>query len=356
MSVFPAPTQPRFRVIRDEDPVPYDAEYQAQQPKTRSRRMQQPFVMAPVSLVTANISDGAYRLYTLLLHHRNEITGQCNPSIETLAQELNRNEKTIRRLLDELEATGCITREIVKKHYHYDFPEPQTQRTETPTEPVSPDKNVHRKRAKMSTDNDESPDIPVPVTGQFCPKSPDKNVRQTINREQETENKTNSSSSTSERTPRKTATEPTPTYAVWRAWADKVGLPEKAKPAGKDIANAKDLAAKGIGPEEAGQFYDFLVSDPYWAKIGVDPGIMLSQSSKWLSRRTIKQPAPPLPPDLLRRVENQLAENLHEIKNGNGDRYPISYTNPSLRQSLDEWAVSVGLAAGWLPPQLGGQA
>ena len=54
------------------------------------------------TLITSNISDGAYRLYTLLLSMAYADKNTCYPSQAYLAEKLHKSIRTIQRYLNEL--------------------------------------------------------------------------------------------------------------------------------------------------------------------------------------------------------------------------------------------------------------
>jgi len=63
----------------------------------------------PQAWITASdISDAAFSLLACLMTHHNLITGQCDPSIKTLAFKLGRSERSILRLLAELREIGYL--------------------------------------------------------------------------------------------------------------------------------------------------------------------------------------------------------------------------------------------------------
>lgn len=47
-------------------------------------------------------------VYIALLRHRNSKTGQCNPSQDLIAQETNKNRKTVGKMIDDLNRIGVI--------------------------------------------------------------------------------------------------------------------------------------------------------------------------------------------------------------------------------------------------------
>src|SRR5437764_1089903 len=82
--------------------------------------MNEPFVMVPKSLLRApSVSPTAKLLLVLLVDYRNRDTGQCNPGIDTLAEELAVSARTIDRSITELSRVGliCITRRQRTSHY-----------------------------------------------------------------------------------------------------------------------------------------------------------------------------------------------------------------------------------------------
>ncbi len=54
------------------------------------------------------ISDGAWRLYCVLLTYRNRKTGKTFPSHETLAARLDKDRRTVVRLMKELTDAGLV--------------------------------------------------------------------------------------------------------------------------------------------------------------------------------------------------------------------------------------------------------
>lgn len=66
------------------------------------------FSQIPEWVIDANISDGAFRLYAVLMRYADNKTGESYPALETLADRLHKNEKTIRRYAKELSDQGCI--------------------------------------------------------------------------------------------------------------------------------------------------------------------------------------------------------------------------------------------------------
>jgi hypothetical protein len=57
------------------------------------------------------LSAGDRELYAALLAHRNERTGQCNPSLGALARRLGITRRTVMRRLERLEVAGAIARD-----------------------------------------------------------------------------------------------------------------------------------------------------------------------------------------------------------------------------------------------------
>lgn len=57
------------------------------------------------------ISTTAKAVYCVLAVHRNSETGNCFPSVETMAKGLGLSTRTVRRCLDELEQAHVIRRD-----------------------------------------------------------------------------------------------------------------------------------------------------------------------------------------------------------------------------------------------------
>lgn len=60
-------------------------------------------------LITSNISNGAYRLATLLLSMCYADKDTCYPSQKYLSEKLNRSVRTIQRYLKEIKEAGLLT-------------------------------------------------------------------------------------------------------------------------------------------------------------------------------------------------------------------------------------------------------
>lgn len=95
---------PRHR-ISDESRAVYDAGG----PKRAPARASEPYVKAPLSVVTdGSLSPWARLLYLLLLDHRGP--RGCIPGRDTLARELDTSERTVDRALAELAEAGRVRR------------------------------------------------------------------------------------------------------------------------------------------------------------------------------------------------------------------------------------------------------
>lgn len=58
----------------------------------------------------ADMSRAALAVAWRLINHINDLTGECFPSVERLAKQLNINERTVRRGVDQLIAAGWFTK------------------------------------------------------------------------------------------------------------------------------------------------------------------------------------------------------------------------------------------------------
>lgn len=67
------------------------------------------FSQIPEWVIDADISDGAFRLYAVLMRYADNKTGKAYPALETLADRLRKNEKSVRRYAKELSDHGVIS-------------------------------------------------------------------------------------------------------------------------------------------------------------------------------------------------------------------------------------------------------
>lgn len=67
-------------------------------------------MMSHVLTLDQGLSDGAFRLYALLLKYARQ-EGGCWPGVARLAQDLGKDQATVKRRVAELESRGLITRE-----------------------------------------------------------------------------------------------------------------------------------------------------------------------------------------------------------------------------------------------------
>ena len=66
------------------------------------------FSQIPEWIIDANISDGAFRLYAVLLRYADQKTGKAFPSRETLAERLKKTPKSVSRYTQELVEAGAV--------------------------------------------------------------------------------------------------------------------------------------------------------------------------------------------------------------------------------------------------------
>lgn len=66
------------------------------------------FSQIPEWVIDADISDGAFRLYAVLLRYAKNETGEAYPALDTLATRLRKNEKSVRRYAKELSDNGLV--------------------------------------------------------------------------------------------------------------------------------------------------------------------------------------------------------------------------------------------------------
>ena len=60
-------------------------------------------------IIKQQLSDRAYRVYSFLVFRYNTYTMRCNPSIEYMAQEMNKSPSYIKRALRELRKKNFIS-------------------------------------------------------------------------------------------------------------------------------------------------------------------------------------------------------------------------------------------------------
>lgn len=109
------------------------------------------FSQIPEWVIDANISDGAFRLYAVLMRYADNKTGKAFPALETLAKRLRKNEKSVRRYAKELADNGIVS--------------VQNRGKKSNVYQLHKHKKAEVNRTGMS--DQES------LTGQFCPPQPD---------------------------------------------------------------------------------------------------------------------------------------------------------------------------------------
>jgi|GEM_PF-3973867 len=104
MQVYPTTVSPTLRLVRDEDTPDYDGE-----PIKRA-----PFTMMDTEshdYVAANMGSHTYSVFAYLCRRINAKTGECHPSVATIAESTAMSARQVRYSLAELEQAGFVTRE-----------------------------------------------------------------------------------------------------------------------------------------------------------------------------------------------------------------------------------------------------
>jgi len=104
MQVYPTTVSPTLRLVRDEDAPTYDGE-----PIKRP-----PFTMIDTEshdYVAANMGSHTYSVFAYLCRRINAKTGECHPSVATIAESTAMSARQVRYSLAELEQAGFVTRE-----------------------------------------------------------------------------------------------------------------------------------------------------------------------------------------------------------------------------------------------------
>jgi len=79
------------------------------------------FVMVPHAVIRSHISPPALAVYMALLLHRGQKTGLCNPSIPTIAADLELSHDTIERAIKELERSELVAVERHKDRRGHEY-------------------------------------------------------------------------------------------------------------------------------------------------------------------------------------------------------------------------------------------
>jgi hypothetical protein len=75
------------------------------------------FSIIPEWLTISEISDNAFRVYSVLCRYADKIDGSCWPSIKTIGQKCGKSPSTVKRGLKELEKIGAI---VIDPRYNDD--------------------------------------------------------------------------------------------------------------------------------------------------------------------------------------------------------------------------------------------
>ena len=103
----------------------------------------QRFAILPEWVITANISDGAFRMYSMLLRYGNN-SGVRMPSRALLAHRLHRSVDSIDRALRELVSAGTVR--IQRRHSGHQFLSNRyCVRTSAPSAPGAVDRGSRKK-------------------------------------------------------------------------------------------------------------------------------------------------------------------------------------------------------------------
>ena len=75
------------------------------------------FSIIPEWLTNSEISDNAFRVYSVLCRYADKIDGSCWPSIKSIGQKCGKSPSTVKRALKELEKIGAI---VIDPRYNDD--------------------------------------------------------------------------------------------------------------------------------------------------------------------------------------------------------------------------------------------
>jgi DNA-binding transcriptional MocR family regulator len=89
-------------------------------------------IVAKEVLADKRISATAKLLLAQLLDHRNKKTGQCNPTHDTLAEELGTNVDKVQRAMAELYRFGFVQAKKGQRGCRYEISAPQICGTDAP--------------------------------------------------------------------------------------------------------------------------------------------------------------------------------------------------------------------------------
>lgn len=75
------------------------------------------FSIIPEWLTNSEVSDNAFRVYSVLCRYADKIDGSCWPSIKSIGQKCGKSPSTVKRALKELEKIGAI---VIDPRYNDD--------------------------------------------------------------------------------------------------------------------------------------------------------------------------------------------------------------------------------------------
>lgn len=166
--------------------------------------MTRAFVRVPVGVLSSDISDGAFRLFCVLVH-RNFRNSKHQPSQAELAADIGATDRTVRRLTSELEDAGLLKIRRGRSGLSYAISDgPETGQNDPvrrpgqndPEDPETPDKMI---RSTPYIDKEYLKNNPPPKSagasvGHVAPvESQDPNAVSTANRETTAPEKTGGS-------------------------------------------------------------------------------------------------------------------------------------------------------------------
>lgn len=260
---------------------------------------------AQTAVWDADLDRATKYVLVCMADHADHTGGNIRPSIDLIAWKCQYNERQVRRIIRELEASGILVRETDGKggraratEYRLDFdslPKRPPFRNINPDITMSPYPNPDISETRtFSTVNPDilntNPDIamsPEPIEPieplSTCANAPEKD----------------SSHATKEQAKSDAVDGADPIKALPRngaaqilvaTWAEQAGsVPATYK---KAVGQAQLLAKAKVTPDELVELYAYLDADSFWAETGFDLGTALSQLDKFRqSKKRRKKPA-----------------------------------------------------------------
>jgi hypothetical protein len=203
----------------------------------------------------------AMTVYLMMRRVANRKTGQCNPSISTIAGKLRMGVSTVRKSIAQLETAGFVRTETQFDKKGRQTANQYTLLTQVSVRPIETD----------------SPPYQIEYPGRVSDQIDE------LDEEKEPEESNDSTRTIDDEFAIESDRKATP-YEYWEAFCEGTGM-DPSQLTGtflsKQLAVAKRMAS-GMTVDDMTNLATWIVSDPWWRTKGVDLFIAEKQFSKWV--------------------------------------------------------------------------